>query len=112
MKLAVLFRTPLFELQRRMPFWEFNMWRAYIAVEPLGDDRADINAAMIVHAIDAYIWARGGGKGRRPSLQDSIVDYWRSPTDGRGKQTPLEKKVNLLASIGVLPGQRRTKKRR
>lgn len=101
MKLALAFTTPVEELMRRMTWREFRLWRVHLENEPIGEDRADYQAAMIAHRIDEYVWAKCGGKGQRPKLLDNVIDWWKQRGQAR-PQSSREKRANLLAALGVL----------
>jgi len=58
------------ELMARMDSREFARWIAYTRVEPIGDDRADVQAAMIATAISRAM-------GAEVKLTDYLPDYWR-----------------------------------
>ena len=51
---------------------EYAAWRAYERVEPIGEDRADIRAALVANTV-----ARAHG--HKTQIRDFLVDYWRDP---------------------------------
>lgn len=61
------------ELQARMSIAEFIEWQAYMAVEPLGERRADIHTAQILQQ-QIGLWKDKHSE--LPSLESLIADWW------------------------------------
>lgn len=52
---------------------EFAEWSAFMAVEPMGEERADAQVALLA-LIQASVYA---GKGHRPKFADFLPQYWK-----------------------------------
>lgn len=87
---------------------ELRLWEQVLAIEPVGGDRGDFQAALVAHAVDqvAYVTAlsHGAKRAKEPKMADRIVDWWKSAKTGKAAkvQTAYEKAAGLLASLGVL----------
>lgn len=70
--------------QREVDSAEFSEWQAFDRVEPIGQRRDDINAALIRKTIAASV----SKKGARLKLKSFLMDWWeddkaQSPEDHR-----------------------------
>jgi hypothetical protein len=73
---------------------EFSEWIAFLSVEPLGDDRGDIQAAMIAATIANA--NRDPEKRSNPfEATDFLLDYWTAKTGQHAGKSP-EDMLNLV----------------
>ncbi len=64
------------EMMRRMSCQDYDLWLAYTSVEPIGERRADMRAAM-----QANVTAAAGGM--KTKYADFLPDYWQAPKPKR-----------------------------
>lgn len=72
---------------------DFAELRAYYDLEPFGEERDDLRAAIIAHTVAEHIWATGIISGPRPKLADFLPKFVEGGE--RRRQTPEE-----MAEIG------------
>lgn len=63
--------------KRNVSFDEFQDWLVYMQHRPIGEDAADLHAAMVCHAIVAVVPRRRGSKA--PKLEKFIPVWWKPP---------------------------------
>lgn len=85
--MASLLHMTVAEVQARMSVAEFIEWQAYIAIEPLGEHRADIRTALLMQQ-QLAIWKEKNAK--LPELDTFIADWW-------GQQQPAAQPPLTLA---------------
>jgi hypothetical protein len=66
------------ELEERMTSKEFSEWMAYFAIEPFGEDRADLRMGILA-SVMANLWGKRKGRAWRP--QDFIPRFDRRDAD-------------------------------
>ena len=71
------------QLKREMELPEFNAWRAFSQVEPIGEYREDLRMAILNNTI-----ARCAGAKTQP--KDFVIDWWAPPEDPEEKAKRLE----------------------
>ena len=84
---------------------EFAEWMAFMAVEPMGEERSDMHAALLA-LMQASAYA---GKGAKPKFADFLPEYWKE----KKEQTPGQMKDLLKAfskAVEVNHGERGTAK--
>ena len=87
------------EAQQRCTSAEFAEWIAFNSVEPIGDVRADIQAARVCQLLAAAF----GKRGRSPKLSDFMPDWWqeRRPRE----QTPAQMAAVIRAAWAMASGK-------
>jgi len=86
-------------LQQRMTSLEFSEWLAYAQLEPFGEERGDLRAA-IVASVMANRWR---GKNERPTTPMDFMPYAK-----KRQQSPEEIKAELRSILSeVTRGKRR-----
>jgi len=87
------------ELQQRMGSAEFAAWLAFYQVEPFGELRGDMRAAMIATlTANAH---RNAKKKRQPfELSDFLFQFWKS--DGQGKGEPPATSREMMSKFMML----------
>lgn len=81
-----------------MPASVFAEWLAFYEIDPFGDQRGDLQAAVVASALSN----RWRGKGEKPN---EPVDFM--PFVERRQQTPEEMRSVLAAALGGISGTRR-----
>lgn len=87
------------ELQQRMGSAEFAAWLAFYQVEPFGELRGDMRAAMVATlTANAH---RNAKKKRQPfELSDFLFQFWKS--DGQGKGEPPATSREMMSKFMLL----------
>jgi len=73
---------------------------AHESIEPTGEARLDIRFAMLCDLVATAMWAQAGGKGKKPSIDDFLIDWWGT-NKGKPKQTVEEQRDAILVSLGL-----------
>ena len=73
MRLASHLKMTVREAQDRIDAREYALWRAYYEIEPFGEERADLRAAIIAMTI-ANVFR---GRGRSYKAEDFMPDFDR-----------------------------------
>lgn len=63
------------EMLRRMPATEFSDWIAFASIEPIGDARADMRAALEACTFANYFKAANGSKTPPCKLEDFLFKF-------------------------------------
>ena len=63
------------EMLQRMPSTEFSEWIAFASIEPIGDARADMQAAIIACTFANYFKAANGSKSKPCSIEDFMPKF-------------------------------------
>jgi hypothetical protein len=66
------------ELEQRMTSREFSEWMAYFALEPFGEERADLRMGILA-SVMANLWGKRKGHPWRP--QDFMPRFGRRDAD-------------------------------
>ena len=64
---------------------EFHEWQVRDAIEPIGENRTDLQTASIIHALVCML----GKRRQNPKLSDFIPNYWKRVS---AKTTEKERK--------------------
>jgi len=74
--------------QQEIDSREFGEWLAYMSREPLAEDRADYQTALLA-LITASAYS---SKGKQPKLEDFLPDYW-------GERKPQKMSMGEMKSM-------------
>lgn len=101
-RLALALGGTVTELQERMPYREYLDWVALWHIEPWGDARGDMNAAMVASLLANV--HRDKKKRVKPfTPQDFIPDFWKTMRGAAG-QRPTGLAAKALAIFGQMTG--------
>lgn len=95
------------EMMERMSAQEFAQWGVFLSVEPFGDMRRDLHAAIIASTI-----ANMSGKTLRKeaSAADFIPNFMATKTVTQVAQSPEEMRANFLAVFNAAKKKAELKK--
>jgi hypothetical protein len=75
------------EAQQRVSSGEFTYWKAFHRINPIGEVRGDMQAALI-----AYTIAQANtGKGKKPKFKDFVLNF-----KGRERPTAEQLEAKLM----------------
>lgn len=80
-----------------------NEWRAYSEVEPFGEERADVRAAIIAATVANASRTKRGQRAFK--IGDFMPEYGRKTA----RQTPEEMKAVLQQSVGAFHAARKNR---
>jgi len=69
MRLAMALGWSLHDVQTYMTCAEVRQWRAYDVIEPFGEERADLRAAIVAHTVASCF------AGRPQNIEDFMPDF-------------------------------------
>lgn len=108
---------PVRTLLQSMTSAEFAEWMAYDSIDPIGDDRGDLQAGVIASTV-ASVHRKEGSKPFVPRDFMPLADAWKAPEKvARERSAELLAKVKatfgrMIAPAGVaLKSKRRAKKK-
>lgn len=84
-----------------MTYAEFLERMVYDSIEPTGEIRQDIRTAQICELLASAMWAKGGGKGKQPAVEDFIIDWWNEKPKPTRIQDERDKRDAVLVSLGL-----------
>ncbi|GJM23942.1 MAG: hypothetical protein DHS20C16_03570 [Phycisphaerae bacterium] len=95
--LAIKDGCTLNEAFRRYSPAEFLVWKVRNSIEPINKPA---RLEQLLGIIAYYQSLQLESKGKKPTVDDYVVDYWKSP------QSNEELRANLFASLGVMPPEK------
>ena len=88
MRLALALGWSVSDIRRYMTAGEVQMWKAYAQIEPFGEERADLRAAIVAHTVASCM------SGSRSKIADFMPDF-----DRKDKRQSVQEMQNMLAPI-------------
>ena len=82
-------------------------WIAYDRLDPIGQQRGDLNAAIIAHTVASVFC----GKGRQPRVSDFMPD-WDTAASGDAGQQSIESMKAVFMAAATAANQRNEAKYR
>lgn len=80
------------EAQQRISSSEFTYWKAFHRINPIGEARGDLQAALIAYTIaQAH-----SGKGKKVKFKNFVLNF-----RGRERPTPEQLQAKLMSWMGA-----------
>lgn len=90
------------DVREHMTCRELRQWMAYNEIEPFGEARADLRAAIIAHTIATYF------SGTKHALAEFMPDFERGPAEQQTsrQQTVEEMQARMLSAFNLTAKER------